>query len=263
MTAVAFLPSLSFSLNIHPDSMSLHISPMTAMHSAIDTVCLKNGASTAITIDSIHIFFLNGDTARDFRMGSDCHPGQFLEYNYNGWVYGTTHTTLRYVRDSLFLLQDSAGNATSISINPNDSEFFYVHVITNCPICGRMPSFPNTSKYRYSFHISGDAGFNLIVFINDAGTTSNRTPMAYSCKQTEQNPFNANLDLKIIMQRNGFNSMKAFDVLGHKVGTVAQGEINAGTYRVNWNAKRIANGIYYYLFTSGPYAKTRKMMLVK
>lgn len=260
---VLLLPSHGSGVAIRPDSIALRIAPMTAMHSAIDTVCLKNGASTAITIDSIHIFFLNGDTARDFRMGSDCHPGQFLEYNYNGWVYGTTHTTLRYVRDSLFLLQDSAGNATSVTINPNDSEFFYVHVITNCPICGRMPSFPNTTRYRYFFHVPGDAGFNLIVLINDPGITSNRTPMDYSFKRTDQNPFNANLDLKKIMQGDGFNFVKIFDILGHERGTVVLGEINSGTCRANWNAKRFANGVYYYSFTSGSYAKARKMILVK
>jgi hypothetical protein len=36
-----------------------------------------------------------------------------------------------------------------------------------------------------------------------------------------------------------------------------------GLYRYQWDAGSMAGGIYYYRLTSGNFAKTRKMLLVK
>jgi hypothetical protein len=174
LIVVLLLPSYSTGLTIHPDSIVLTIKPMLAMHSPIDTVTLKNETNAAIAIDSIKIRFCNGDSG-DFKKGYNIQPGDFNRYNYEGWVYGgATHVCLQYLRDSLFMAQDSVGLPMKIFLHPNDSAFFYLQVITNCPVCGRMPSFPNTSKYRYSFHLSNNTSINLMVRLNDTVFTSTK-----------------------------------------------------------------------------------------
>jgi hypothetical protein len=256
------LPTCGFGLIIHPDSIVLNIKPMMAMHSPIDTVCLKNETNAAIIIDSIKIRFCNGDS-EDFKKGFDCQPAQFLDYNYRGWLYGATHTSLRYLRDSLYLLQDSLGNQTTITIHPNDSAFFNLQVITNCPFCGRMPSFPKASKYIYSFHLSGNTNINLIAIVNNEGSTSIHSPMDYGLKQISPNPFIANSAAEVMMQNDGFISLKVFDILGHEVGTLAQGMFKRGTHRLHWDTKQFGGGVYYCTFTSGSYKKASSMIMVR
>ena len=100
-------------------------------------------------------------------MGIDCRPTQFYDYNYDGWVYGSLNKTLRYLRDSLFLLQDTSGNIATISIAPNDSSDFIIYLVVNCPLCARSPSFPKTTRYLYLFQNSSGRSDSLKVYIND------------------------------------------------------------------------------------------------
>jgi hypothetical protein len=163
---IFILSSCTLGLNIIPDSISKSVAPMSYYGLPLETIKLKNQSNTVIAVDSILIRFQNGDSS-DFRMGFDCQPTQFYDYNYKGWVYGSFNKTLRYLRDSLFLLQDSVGNIITISIAPNDSADFIVYLVVNCPICGRMPSFPKTTRYLYLFHSSSGKSDSLKVYIDD------------------------------------------------------------------------------------------------
>jgi hypothetical protein len=49
---------------------------------------------------------------------------------------------MRYVRDSLFLLQAAKVKPVSLALPTNDALPFALDFPIHCPICGRMPSFP-------------------------------------------------------------------------------------------------------------------------
>jgi hypothetical protein len=54
-----------------------------------------------------------------------------------------------------------------------------------------------------------------------------------------------------------------FDVLGNEVATLVNKEKPAGSYSVEFDATNLASGIYYYKLTSGSFAETKKMLLLK
>ncbi len=252
---VLFLPACGFGFNIQPDSIVVDSFSFLKMHSAIDTIYLKNETNSTMTIDSIKIRFIDGNPT-DFRKGIDCQPEEFLEYNYQGWLYGDTRISLRYLRDSLFMLQDSSGNLIKISLNPNDSTFFYIQEIINCLFCGRMPSFPATSKYIYSFFLSDNTISNLKVTVKRPGQTSILSP---ADKHGRSDPLNSSAVITTVIP----NNMEVFDILGRKAGTLAQGKFKDGTNQFNLDSRRFAKGVYYCTFVSGSNKAMYKILLNK
>ena len=57
-------------------------------------------------------------------------------------------------------------------------------------------------------------------------------------------------------------------MLGQKVATLINGELNAGPHNVTWNGlnevgQKVATGIYFYELKSGDFSSIKKMLLVK
>ena len=184
------LITASRAVTLTPDSSSVTLQPMMSIDKVIDSVRICNTTAAPVTVDSIIIKFLNGDSA-DFAKGKDCDPKVFSQYIYNGWVYGWTYRSLRYVRDSVFLLQDSSGKQVTISVGTGACTVFQLREITNCPVCGRMPSFPKTTRYSYTFFSSsGNATFLLKV--NDVTAVSpSRTQAIVKLQKPHQAAFDA------------------------------------------------------------------------
>jgi hypothetical protein len=166
-----FNPKQTAGLEINPDSSSLSLHLIRNYPEAIDTIIIKNCGDKPLSIDTVAIKFLNGATV-DFRCGINCKS--FSDYNYSGWTYGFSSQTLRYRCDSLFLLQDSDCNLVKYAVPAHDSMKFILRIITNCPICGRMPSFPTTTSFKYDF-IEKNGGHNYFILNlkNATGTISN------------------------------------------------------------------------------------------
>jgi hypothetical protein len=51
--------------------------------------------------------------------------------------------------------------------------------------------------------------------------------------------------------------------LGQEVARLAEGHHHAGTYRVKWDARGMASGVYICAMNSGDFAATTKLSLVR
>ncbi|MBN1756962.1 MAG: hypothetical protein JW863_01505 [Chitinispirillaceae bacterium] len=140
-------------LNIEPDSIAKGVTPWSDYHLPLDTVTVDNPGDETVIVDSITIRLLDGDSI-DFIACRDCVPGEYAEYLYGGWSYGQSDTSLRYMSDSLFLLQDGDGRPVTFAVPADGSTEFILYLFVNCPVCGRMPSIPAAVNYRYMFHLS-------------------------------------------------------------------------------------------------------------
>jgi hypothetical protein len=159
--------SCAFGLDVKPDSLSLTVKLLPNYTKALDTITLYNNSSNRIQIDTVSIKFLDGNST-DFKRGKGCDSADWSCYNYNGWSYdvfsyGVIINSLRYSKDSLFLLQDSAGSLINYTILPHDSLQFGLRVISGCAICDQMPFFPATTNFQYSFIVTNGqrAAFHL------------------------------------------------------------------------------------------------------
>ena len=54
-----------------------------------------------------------------------------------------------------------------------------------------------------------------------------------------------------------------FDVLGRQVANLIKQPMKAGSHTVNFDAQRLASGVYIYRLEAGSFSMTRNMMLIK
>ncbi len=175
--ALFLITGFSFGLTIEPDEVVKNISPLMVYYAPLDTVTISNTGGTDVVVDSITIQLLDGDSI-DFATGSVCEPGDEACYLYQGWMYGSSNVTLRYLRDSLFLLQGTDGNPVTITVAANSTAEFEIELFVSCPVCGRMPSFPGTVDYRYLFYTAGGPPDTLLLMVNNS-TGAQRTTASY------------------------------------------------------------------------------------
>ena len=91
----------------------------------------------------------------------------------------------------------------------------------------------------------------------------NQLPASYSLSQNYPNPFNPTTNIKYFIPKESQVSLKVFDVLGREVENLVSTKQAAGTYQVNFNASKLASGVYIYRIIAGDFVKSMKMMLIK
>lgn len=88
-------------------------------------------------------------------------------------------------------------------------------------------------------------------------------PLEFSLSQNYPNPFNPSTIIKYAIPTSGFVSLKIFNILGKEVATLVNQQMNAGNYKVEFDAANLSSGIYFYILQSGSFSKTNKMLLIK
>jgi ligand-binding sensor domain-containing protein len=94
-------------------------------------------------------------------------------------------------------------------------------------------------------------------------TLSTEIPSSFSLSQNYPNPFNPATNLEFEIPDPGFVSLKIYDLLGKEVVTLVNEKLNPGTYRFEFEADNLTSGVYFYRLTSGDFADTKRMMLIK
>lgn len=108
-------------------------------------------------------------------------------------------------------------------------------------------------------------GFNLMVMGSNvtAVGNNNEIPNKFELKQNYPNPFNPSTSISFDMPKTGYAKLTVFNSLGQVVATLVDGEINAGTHDISFNASNLASGVYMYKLEAGEFTDTKKMTLVK
>ncbi len=88
-------------------------------------------------------------------------------------------------------------------------------------------------------------------------------PFEYALDQNYPNPFNPVTTIQFSLEKSGKTVLEIYNILGQKVATLVDGNLNAGAHRYQWNASGLASGIYFYRLRSDNFVATKKMVLVK
>ena len=57
--------------------------------------------------------------------------------------------------------------------------------------------------------------------------------------------------------------LTVYNILGQKVATLANGHMAAGPHTVQFDARNLASGVYFYRLDAGAFVSSKKMMLLK
>lgn len=112
---------------------------------------------------------------------------------------------------------------------------------------------PITSNFLITF-IRGLIGINPI---------STVIPKDYFVNPNYPNPFNPVTKIKFGLPKESFVKITVFDILGREVSVLANEQLKAGEFEVDWTADAFPSGVYFYRIEAGSFVKTAKMMLIK
>jgi hypothetical protein len=93
--------------------------------------------------------------------------------------------------------------------------------------------------------------------------TGNEIPEKFSLGQNYPNPFNPETNIKFDIPKQSYVELKIYNSLGALVETLINDELNAGSYKADWNASNYSSGVYFYTLSAGDFKDTKKMLLIK
>lgn len=91
------------------------------------------------------------------------------------------------------------------------------------------------------------------------------SPNTFSLEQNYPNPFNPSTTLSFSVPKNGYVSLKVYDVLGNEAASLINSNLESGSYSIPFSTTdgRFSSGIYFYRLESGGKSIVRKMTLLK
>ena len=87
--------------------------------------------------------------------------------------------------------------------------------------------------------------------------------MTYQLYQNYPNPFNPSTTIKFNLPQTRQVTLKIFNILGEEVAKLVSDKLSAGSYSYEWDAGKLASGVYLYRLQAGDYVETKKMILMK
>ncbi len=197
--------------------------------------------------------------------------GQILNHAYD--FYGSSNYTpyanLIYKRDSLLVppyWMNKQRNYYHILTNNNGdslldlSETNMAFSTANYPDGDYRIFIEARDEYGNSNIDSMDVKFkNGLSSISD---NRNQNPLAFQLRQNYPNPFNSMTNIQFSIPKPGYVSLKIYDILGREVNTLVSKFQKAGIGTVHFDAKDLANGIYFYELKTGEFSEARKMVLM-
>ena len=87
----------------------------------------------------------------------------------------------------------------------------------------------------------------------------------FELKQNYPNPFNPSTEIRFVIPNEVGNlvTLKVFDVLGNEVTTLVNEEKPAGSHSINFDARTLSSGVYFYQLRAASFVETKKMILIR
>ncbi len=137
-------------------------------------------------------------------------------------------------------------NGHGNSNSPKDYSFVDSNPLSG-NVCYRLKQIDNDGKFKYSDNIE----------------LKNNLSKEYVLEQNYPNPFNPTTVISYSIPKASYVSVKVFDVLGNTISTLVDKNQEIGSYKVNFNATKLSNGVYFYKISANDFSSVKKMILIK
>jgi len=119
-------------------------------------------------------------------------------------------------------------------------------------------------------HMVGQITVPVTMIVNALGVDDDMAdlPTEFGLSQNYPNPFNPTTEINFALPENAHVNIEVFNVLGQKVRTLVDTDMEAGYQKVTWNGRDdqgagVSSGIYLYRMKAGDQVFTKKMMMLK
>jgi photosystem II stability/assembly factor-like uncharacterized protein len=111
----------------------------------------------------------------------------------------------------------------------------------------------------------GDSGKVAIYngLLDGAPDSKAGRPTDYRVFQNYPNPFNPSTTIRYDLPHASRVSLKVYNTLGQEVATLVNDTKAAGVYTVQFDAGRLASGVYFYRLQAGNFVETKKLVVLR
>lgn len=89
------------------------------------------------------------------------------------------------------------------------------------------------------------------------------SPLDFQLEQNFPNPFNPTTTIRFTLPQRQYVSLKIFDTLGQEIHSLINSDLPAGRHAVNFDAKNLASGIYFYRLQTGTSFIQKKLAVLR
>ncbi|MCU0643988.1 MAG: DUF4397 domain-containing protein [bacterium] len=119
-----------------------------------------------------------------------------------------------------------------------------------------------------SFQLIGVLANGQVVIFPDPPTSvseivDSAVPTRFELEQNYPNPFNPTTTISFSIPNSEFVKLSVFNTLGQQVATIVNEQLNAGQYKLLFDASNLVSGIYYYRIEAGNFTSTKRLVLLR
>lgn len=199
----------------------------------------------------------------DYALGLSTQAVDFTSCNSDSLTAGGGYFVAAYVDlngDSVTVRRGVIGAMGNVQHNRNSNNSTSVLA----PVCAIYRSGTDKSAaFSYAGVGPENLYYNMENLITGIEPISNNVPDKFSLGQNYPNPFNPVTSIQFSIPKAGNVKLVIYNMLGGEVETLMNGNMNAGTYKADWDASGYSSGVYFYRIISGDNIETKKMMLIK
>jgi len=122
----------------------------------------------------------------------------------------------------------------------------------------KKPVYESLKKGYFPYFNNGGM---VLTDLKDENKSS--IPTDFGLNQNFPNPFNPTTNIGYKIPKDGFVSLKVYDLLGNVISTLVYENKKAGKYDINFDASNLTSGVYFYQLVSNEFVSTNKMVLLR
>lgn len=131
---------------------------------------------------------------------------------------------------------------------------------------------PTTDQANSQFTVSVMLSDGNLAAINNTTLTTSTivsvadnesVPKDYKLSQNYPNPFNPSTTIEFALAKESYVVLNVYNILGEEAANILKGYKSAGYHRINFDAKNLQSGTYFYQMKADNFIATRKMIVLK
>ena len=176
----------------------------------------------------------------------------------NSWVLAT----ITYNGRETNIYIDSLGKACEKVYGKLDTSSTNITIGSLNDSTGSFNGYIDDVKI-YNYALAKEEIKNLFMIPTSIEKVKETLPTTYLLEQNYPNPFNPTTEINFTIPTSGSTSLEIYNVLGQRVVTLVNKELQAGSHNYKFNANNLPTGIYIYRLQSKSFSAVKKMMLIK
>lgn len=172
------------------------------------------------------------------------------------------------VNGALILAFDLSGNVVAYTNSQSDGSYLFENLTA-----GEFRLYVESTEYENTAEngsVVVDYGSNSVkskdLYLSPSSTTgvgNSTTPTSFALMQNYPNPFNPTTTIRFTIPEKVKVTLDVYNLIGQKVATLVNDELNAGQHEVKFDGSNLSSGIYLYKIQAGDFVSVKKMLLIK